>query len=99
MKTLKTLLIVGALVFATSAANAQTSFELSKHEMGTHHLEGKFLDEQETLSTANLKKNQNVDQNNSRFVQRPEEKGSIHGIDSNEEFVNGLTAFIITMLF
>lgn len=43
MNTLKTLLIVGALAFTASAANAQSSFELSKLEMDTDHVESKYI--------------------------------------------------------
>ncbi len=48
MKTLSKLLLAGALLFAVSAANAQTTFGLNKHQVKTPHLESKFVVETKT---------------------------------------------------
>ncbi len=48
MKTLTKFLLAGALLFAVSAANAQTNFGLNKHQVKTPHLEAKFVEESKT---------------------------------------------------
>lgn len=98
MKTLKTLLVASAFVFGASAVSAQTSFELNKHQMGTHHKEAKTLDPRDTPTQSTNA--MTIDDSRRReHTQQPNQPGVANEYLTGEDKVMDWTWYIYNLIF